>query len=366
MIERAPLRRAACGLFIGFALLSAPGCALPPVATPAERRASLSAIEQFHIDDGAGGVSCLLDRVQSLSTPLFATSTNYTEIFRQEILAELSRVQGCCTPTAGIGRLSPLQISSVPHLPTTQTLAPHQKVPILVEGQELTLSDGTTFSLVPFETYVGCAVPLTADGYFLTAAHVVEDNHDLTIACLDVDHTIQIVPARVVWIRGRKTAGTDKDRIMDDVSDVAIIHSDVRPAVTSNLLGGDEAAFKALVGRDIVGGRYLVSEDSYESFPYYAGRLLWVGSSVSDSDVIAFVAAAPCRMGDSGGPFLLDSGEVLGILSGESHTYFHRYAVAWTIKPDRIAGIIAADRAARTGSSLPPASTQLPSDAPAP
>ncbi len=84
------------------------------------------------------------------------------------------------------------------------------KVTILPGGvyqYDMVLSTHGTF-------FAGAAVPLTRDGYFLTAAHCVEGPGGTLIAPT-IHKTFQTVPARVVWRGGNHR----------DAPDLALIHA---------------------------------------------------------------------------------------------------------------------------------------------
>lgn len=138
----------------------------------------------------------------------------------------------------------------------------------------------------------GSAVPVTADGYFLTAAHCVEKT-PLWIVLRTEDNQPQRFPARVVWAGDESTGGPD----------LALVHID---APTQKYLTIDDKPF---IPRQV-----LCCGSGIGSLRWCAGT----GVSVSGGDYrgvpcTVTVHTAPVSLGDSGGPAVDADGVFIGV-----------------------------------------------------
>ena len=217
------------------------------------------------------------------------------------------------------------------------------------------------------------AAPISEDGYFLTAAHSVEDAETLNLSVVvwpeDGPLRIETVPARVVW-RSEGYAVVDwhrgDPRLMQDF---AIIHADVGPLrpfkLTEELPQIDERVISA-------GWPF----EHFECFPggaiLAAGHILSVARLDAGGSTPAGVAVlidTPLVSGDSGGPALDRKGNLIGVhsqvrmnmshfkgvamLFGHAPSEFDDFeysAVAYLPDPDWISEVIEIDRKSRSTS----------------
>ncbi len=185
----------------------------------------------------------------------------------------------------------------------------------------------------------GTATPITHDGYFLTNAHVV-DEEDATFYLWG--HTVRgmsLSKARVVW-KGNHGH--------NDLPDLALLHADIQPKGHFSFERGDLPP----VGDRIITGGYGGVTPNQAS-----GKMLVHGIGRKwNSDVRwrAFIHDAALHPGDSGGPVTSDEGELLGINSLVHSVWqwprnnLEGYKVrALQPDPEWLSQVIAADRAER-------------------
>lgn len=165
--------------------------------------------------------------------------------------------------------------------------------------------DTTTFD-VKFSGqggFISSAVPVSTDGYFLTAAHCV-DNDDLTLVTLNQDFRLVKVKARVVWCGDAKNG-----------PDLAVIHAKVRPPMPFQLAGANELIENVPVAA--TGWSGIVHENPTGATA--AGRILSVSPLQADKSSGAVWRVVghdvPLNFGDSGGPLVLKDGRLAGINS---------------------------------------------------
>ena len=148
---------------------------------------------------------------------------------------------------------------------------------------------------------IASAVPLTRDGYFLTAAHCVEKG-PMTIVIATRDRKMTKKPVRVVWKGESDSRGPD----------LAVIHADLeplfpfRPADVGALGAGDEVAITGWSGLS----------DGTPNGGTAAGRVISVSGLKRDRDGAAWRIIrhdVPLNSGDSGGPLFTPEGRCLGI-----------------------------------------------------
>ena len=217
------------------------------------------------------------------------------------------------------------------------------------------------------------AVPISTDGYFLTAAHSVEDAEtlNLSVAIRREDGHLQIetVPARVVW-RSEDYAVVDWHRSDPrHLQDFAIIHADVGPLEPLEL-----AEELPQIDEPIISAGWPF--EYFESFPggaiLAAGHILSVARLDAGGSTPAGVAVfvdTPLVSGDSGGPALDRKGNLIGIhtqvrikmshfrgvamLFGHAPSEYEDFeysAVAYLPDPNWISEVIEIDRESRSAS----------------
>lgn len=148
---------------------------------------------------------------------------------------------------------------------------------------------------------IASAVPLTRDGYFLTAAHCVERG-PMTLVIATRDRKMTKKPVRVVWKGNMDARGPD----------LAVIHADLEPllpfhgADAATLSPGDEVAITGWSG---------LSEGTPNGGTA-AGRVISVSDLKHDRTGAAWRTIrhdVPLNSGDSGGPLFTPGGLCLGI-----------------------------------------------------
>ncbi|WP_265594156.1 serine protease, partial [Haloferula sp. BvORR071] len=148
---------------------------------------------------------------------------------------------------------------------------------------------------------ISSAVPLTRDGYFLTASHCVEKSR-MTLVLATRDRKMTKRPVRVVW-RG------DPD---ERGPDLALIHADLDPllpfypADVTQLSPGDEVAITGWSGLSA----------GTPNGGTAAGRVLSISGLKQDRTGARWRVIrhdVPLNSGDSGGPLFTPDGRCLGI-----------------------------------------------------
>ena len=148
---------------------------------------------------------------------------------------------------------------------------------------------------------IGSAVPVTRDGYFLTAAHCVADRQPLTVVALSHDLRLVKAPARVVWTGEMNRGGPD----------LALIHAPL--ALARPFALADAAALRpgdpvALAGWSKLGFK--------NSNGMAAGRIVAVSRLHHQASGVTWRLIehdAPFNSGDSGGPLVTMDGSLAGI-----------------------------------------------------
>ncbi|MFA9476748.1 serine protease [Phycisphaerales bacterium AB-hyl4] len=152
----------------------------------------------------------------------------------------------------------------------------------------------------------GLAVPLTADGYFLTAAHVVNLLPEPIYVMSWHTGEAVIAPVRVVW------RGAEGDYLADGVLDLAIIHAPLTLEVAAEWAVEEELQVETpLVGMGGTGFWPPIAS---------GGRLNEITTAVNREAcaagefVFRFIQHdVPIGHGDSGGPIMLADGRLVGI-----------------------------------------------------
>lgn len=134
----------------------------------------------------------------------------------------------------------------------------------------------------------GSAVPLTADGYFLTAAHCVSSGPVMVGLFTPRGGSVILdsAPARVVW---RDDAGTD----------LALVHAPLAPSRRAEWAGRELAT----------GGAEVIAAGLGASSTRCAAGRITAGPTgqeeAAPGQALEFLIDAPLMPGDSGGPALL-------------------------------------------------------------
>lgn len=149
--------------------------------------------------------------------------------------------------------------------------------------------------------FAGSAVPLTDDGYFLTASHCLEDDVPGIVA-ISKDGELRAAPSRVVWV-GREREGDP---------DLALLHAPLAPLATLPLAG--------LPGPP-KGSPVLTAGFGSHGFPdmragVSGGEILHLGPVRARPNGALWREishSAPTAQGDSGGPVIDERGRLRGI-----------------------------------------------------
>jgi len=176
----------------------------------------------------------------------------------------------------------------------------------------------------------GTATAIARDGYFLTAAHVLDRGVPLLLR-KDRRHwrlKLNLVPTRVVW--------------SDPELDLAVIHAPLRLRRWLELTPEPGPR-----GEEVCSGGYV---DGEVWVSLAAGELLEGHPAASEVPATRVDHSCPLRMGDSGGPLIDAQGRLLGI-NYEAHYHWLGFG-GWTasacwIDPDWLQRLLSEDRAKR-------------------
>ena len=171
---------------------------------------------------------------------------------------------------------------------------------------------------------IGSAIPISNDGYFLTAAHVIDnaDTLHLVVGLSEVYGRTKAegIPARVVW-KSQVAFWRPEDWSPGEplsAKDIAIIHAEVDslpPTVPFRL------SEKAPQNGDpvmIAGWSLINVADLHQGARFAAGKIVSVVAPDARGAPPAFMTVhhdAPVAGGDSGGPLLDRTGKLVGITS---------------------------------------------------
>ncbi len=145
---------------------------------------------------------------------------------------------------------------------------------------------------------LSAAVPITRDGYFLTAAHCV-NMESLTLVAFDAKRKLVSLPARVVW-KGEE-------------ADLALVHVAMRPLEPFRVADGSVLAAGTRV---VIAGWSGAIKNTAP--PLAAGRVGRVSGWRREKSGAVWCEVehdAPLNQGDSGGPLLTLDGGLVGINS---------------------------------------------------
>lgn len=189
-------------------------------------------------------------------------------------------------------------------------------------------------------TGLATATPITADGYFLTAAHCVET--EVVTILARGEKAPKPVRARVVW--SGQPADTGE-------LDLALVHAPIQP----------NRHFPLDQVKNVHVGTQVIQAGLGGGNPTQAGGKvekvgLWKNSEGTNKRWRSVYHDAPISQGDSGGPLIDDEGQLVGInVDGKwAHTRFLGKDMVWDYKsraihpdPEWIRKLIAEDRAKR-------------------
>lgn len=148
------------------------------------------------------------------------------------------------------------------------------------------------------DAFMGSAVPITHDGYFLTAAHCADNLTSIQLGILTRDKTYAIVRARVIW----KSAGPSEKG-----PDVALLHAPLVPFLAMNMADPDQLR---------IGLPVLTSGCAENKRSQSGGKIISLGQRETDSSGAHWRRmghSAPTAVGDSGGPVIGPDGQLLAI-----------------------------------------------------
>ncbi|HYF37876.1 MAG TPA: serine protease [Prosthecobacter sp.] len=175
---------------------------------------------------------------------------------------------------------------------------------LLISGEEVTLPDRHEKGMIALalkeESYYGTAVPISADGYLLTAAHCLHAA-EVTLIVKDEETLVRKVTPRVVW-RGRFEGGEEPD--------LAVLHVPMSFG-REKCFDIEDAAADADRDALVFNNGYGVGLEAV-----CAGKVLeWIKESAKARGVPwrTLRHSAPLTRGDSGGAVFDEAGRLLGI-----------------------------------------------------
>lgn len=186
----------------------------------------------------------------------------------------------------------------------------------------------------------GSAVPITGDGYFLTAAHTTDDFSHVLLAAPLKSKTFGFARARVVWRRAPAGGGPD----------FALLHVSLAPFAPVAMAAPDTLR----IGLPVLSCGY-----SGKSPGPAGGRILSLSQLESDASGARWRwigHSAPVNSGDSGGPVIGSDGQLLGITTSINYRFVIPFGINrhWgyqgiAVAPDPawIQALINKDRAVR-------------------
>lgn len=150
------------------------------------------------------------------------------------------------------------------------------------------------------------AVPISSDGYFLTASHSVDED-PLILVALTSDQELSAQPARLVWRGEYKKGGPD----------LAIIHAPLVPILPFPLADSDTVKTKANVAITGASGLHPPTP-AITSAAGNITKLYPVSHDPIGAPWRIIEHDIPLSCGDSGGPLFNEKGECIGINTGIS------------------------------------------------
>lgn len=185
---------------------------------------------------------------------------------------------------------------------------------------------------------LGSAVPVTDDGYFLTAAHCISEE-PYVIVIRDRDGNFVERLGRTVWSGLWATGRTD----------IAVVHAPGVECESLEWCGLDDAG----------GGEHVLSAGvGYNATRLAAGQITGGPIGVREAPpglAHAFHVDSPLIPGDSGGPTIVAGGRLLGVCANVEIEIFTRPGGGEVLRPDPafIQRVIGADRSKRDDTLRP-------------
>ena len=225
---------------------------------------------------------------------------------------------------------------SVEGVPATEYLL--QRWGIVLSGAESAMisADGKSFdarygpdAVKRMTSGSGAAVHV-GRGYWLTAAHCVPNDSVHLVRLTPLEPAV--LPGRVVWrSRGNgKSEGSGGEERERDLALLRVDASGLRQPIPAIRLSAEPPA----------SGRVLCLGSGLESFAWCGGAVTGV-EAASDPDIRVVTHNAPVAPGDSGGPAMLESGELAGInILALPWVYGDAKGWALWIRPERLRRII--------------------------
>ena len=162
------------------------------------------------------------------------------------------------------------------------------------------------------ESVYGSAVPITEDGYFLTAKHCLAGPSPRILVAAVIDGAsvrVAKAPYRVVW-----------SAVPEDV-DVALIHAPLRPFQRFTFAPADQL----VVGRRVAAAGWSGLKEGQAFSGMAAGKILKVSSVQEGADAFSWRVLdhdVPLDAGDSGGPLVDRYGRLAGVNCSASTSLF--------------------------------------------
>ncbi|HWB06399.1 MAG TPA: serine protease [Verrucomicrobiales bacterium] len=182
---------------------------------------------------------------------------------------------------------------------------------LLPSGMKMTLHEtGRTGDVVRYDArftgrsrtvFAGSAVAVAADGYFLTAAHCLDEGSP-TLVTITRDGELRAVPSRIVWC-GSEARGEP---------DLGLVHAPLTPGGTVSLTGLPARENGTLIFTGGFGSHGLPDVRAGGS----GGRVVHIGriqELPSGARWRELRHNAPLAPGDSGGPVIDERGRLLAI-----------------------------------------------------
>ena len=202
---------------------------------------------------------------------------------------------------------------------------------------------------------VGSAAPISKDGYFLTAAHLIDDAETLhlVVGLSEVDGRTRAegAPARVVW--KSRTAFWPSEHWSPGeplaATDIALVHADADSLPTTSPFRFASEAPRVGDPVIIAGWSLIDVAGLPPGVRFAAGKLASIVTLDAREAAPSFTTVyhdAPLAGGDSGGPLLDRFGNLAGIIS-VSPAEMKRSAAATMPDPDWLWKLIENDRMQR-------------------
>jgi S1-C subfamily serine protease len=184
------------------------------------------------------------------------------------------------------------------------------------------LSAGEDGALAPASAALGAAAAISADGYFLTAAHGLGAGPVHLL--IETPAGVASAPARVLWWEAAR--------------DVALLHAPLRPA----------GWFALLPDRVLAAGETLLSHGPLEGAAAGVLEVTVDLPALAPYETLALPHDMPLCAGFSGSPAVTTDGLLLGVnTSTGMDTVFRRRSWLARVEPGLLARLMESDRRAR-------------------